>query len=100
VCDDIGGAGGYAWIPDAKTSKNVKYQCIAMKSDQVEINTLAHEVGHHVGLIHTWGFDWETCHKDNDFVADTAMENRVSAYVPEWDCKSRDTCTAPGTDPW
>jgi hypothetical protein len=97
VCDDIDGGAGYAYYPDAG---GVEYQCIAMNSEYVLGHTLTHEVGHFFGLIHTWGEDYGICDPENDLVGDTPVETRVSADVPDWDCKQRDTCAAAGIDPW
>lgn len=55
-------------------------------------DTSTHEVGHWLGLFHTFQ---DGCGRRNDFVTDTPAEAR-----PQFFCnKKYDTCNAPGLDP-
>jgi hypothetical protein len=60
-------------------------------------DTGTHEVGHWLGLEHTFGAGTGACTTPGDFVKDTPVEAE-----PQFFCKQRDSCVGspfPGTDP-
>ncbi|RLV49806.1 zinc metalloprotease [Nocardioides mangrovicus] len=63
-----------------------------------EGDTVVHEVGHWLGLLHTFqGYDGNAgsgCAEPNDYVGDTPAEGE-----PQYQPAERDTCPAAGTDP-
>jgi len=57
-------------------------------------HTLTHEVGHWLGLLHTFDGDYVGCSNVNDFVDDTP------SHLRNYSCDQKDTCpTIPGNDP-
>lgn len=59
--------------------------------------TSTHEIGHYLGLYHTFqgGCDTGTCDTSGDLVCDTPAENTATSGCPE----GKDTCPATGLDP-
>ncbi|KAG8722519.1 hypothetical protein FRC08_001033 [Ceratobasidium sp. 394] len=76
-------------------SRYPKLDGIIIRPDTVRRNskTLTHEVGHWLGLYHT--FEGGDCKGKGDYVDDTPAE-----ASPSWECKTvRDTCPGGGLDP-
>ncbi|TFK24287.1 hypothetical protein FA15DRAFT_704729 [Coprinopsis marcescibilis] len=94
---------GYAQYPwDYMIAKHtdgvtMKYDIFPNNGDSYRFGkTLIHEVGHWLGLYHT--FEGNSCFGDNDFVADTPAQAQATDTFSG--CGSRDTCpTQPGLDP-
>lgn len=85
----------YCYYPTSnKYTKEVLDGCV-MRSDTYDNGqTTTHEIGHWLGLAHTFDGE-EDCDPDNDFVADTP------ALINHWSCdKDSNTCPdMPGKDP-
>jgi hypothetical protein len=98
---------GYAWLPadfsgDNGTPLPRFYDGVVLAFQSLpggayrpigygEGDTGTHEVGHWLGLYHT--FD-NGCTEPGDYIDDTPFE-----AVPAFECDERDTCPQPGTDP-
>ena len=71
------------------------YHCVNLDHDRINSTwVVTHEVGHHLGLPHTFQGD---CSEPNDGIDDTPQHNESGL----WSCNpSQDTCPSdPGNDP-
>lgn len=87
-------AAGYAYLPSAhgEDYDGIVIWTKAIGLSEAFTSTLAHEVGHYLGLYHTFhgGCDNNNCYFDGDRVCDTPPDQSTS-YVP---CASEvNTCT-------
>lgn len=100
---DIGGFGVLAgWLPeDDPANAIVLLHSLVAGGPYVTHDkgiTLVHEMGHYLGLLHTFHpgtvGDPIGCEGEGDFVDDTPYEAE-----PAYDCVPRDSCSQPGMDP-
>lgn len=104
VCGDIGGAAGYTFLPGGWFDEMETYFGIWMLSDYVgaigtgSVSTsraLTHEIGHWLGLPHTWGGTNEPGVPDNCFDDDGVDDTPNCQGVTSCN-QNANTCNDPG----
>jgi hypothetical protein len=100
TCKPKGNILGYAYLPWAYDESDYHHGVVVLYSTLPgggaepydEGDTGTHEVGHYLGLNHTFA---NGCREPGDSVADTPFEASAAFGCPT----GRDTCTQPGLDP-
>lgn len=100
TCKPQQGILGYAYYPWSLPEADVRHGVVALYSSLPggtavpynEGDTVTHEVGHYLGLYHTFEGG---CAEPGDYVDDTPAEQSPDFYCSE----GRDTCPSAGLDP-
>lgn len=97
----IGQLEGLCGIADLPYSENpnealfLSYDCMVGGRLSNDTDTIAHEMGHFMGLLHTFAPEPNGCRGNGDGISDTPFEK-----VEHYQCRRYDTCpTKPGLDP-
>lgn len=102
-CRPGGGILGYAYLPSDLPEQDTRHGVVILFSSMPGGNavpynqgdTLVHEVGHYLGLLHTFDPEPNGCREPGDRVADTPAE-----ASPAYGCPvNRDSCPGEGKDP-
>ena len=91
---------GYAYVPDTYPEASKRHGVVALHSslpggastNYNEGDTVTHEVGHHLGLEHTFE---NGCSAPGDYIADTPPQASPTSGCPV----GRDSCAGGGLDP-
>lgn len=89
---------GFASLPysqDPNEAVYLDYTCLPGGRESDAYDTIIHEMGHFMGLLHTFAPEPNGCRGRGDYIADTPFQK-----IPHFKCKRVDTCPRrPGLDP-
>lgn len=89
------GAASLPYAEEAHEAIYLDYRCIPGGEESDAYDTVIHEMGHFLGLFHTFAPEPNGCRGKGDYISDTPFQK-----VPHFKCKRYDTCPRkPGLDP-
>lgn|GEM_PF-1843110 len=93
--EDLCGISDLPYSESSSEAMFLDYRCVPGGSESDSYDTIIHEMGHFMGLFHTFAPEPNGCKGKGDYISDTPYQK-----VEHYQCKRYDTCpTKRGLDP-
>lgn len=93
--DELCGISDLPYNQNSSEAMFLDYRCVPGGSESDSYDTIIHEMGHFMGLLHTFAPEPNGCKGRGDYIADTPFQK-----VEHYQCKRYDSCpTKRGLDP-